>query len=251
VGFDSFKNQVLTLAYENIPVITIKSPINNTGATTTTSRDSKGAFMIKPLLTIISTTILTTQLVFATCATSNIPGHYTGRYVDNNNGTISDKMTKLLWMKCDLDVPWDDVGKKCQPPTDVLGGGTGRTTYTWQEALIAANNTNINGFAGYNVTWRLPNVKELASILELNCLSNNPNEVNGTYAIDTTVFSTEVSTYWSSTPHPEAFDAENGSPFINQAWNVNFRRNTSDIGAVFSDINQTFHVRLVADDPNP
>lgn len=202
--------------------------------------------MTKSLLTIISATFLTTQIAFATCATSNIPGHYTGRYVDNNNGTITDKMTNLMWMKCDVDVPWDDVNKRCQPPTDVLGGGTGRTAYTWQEALIEASNMNVNGFADFR-DWRLPNIKELASILELNCLSNNPNEVDGTYAIDKSVFSIDVSTYWSSTPHPEAFDAKDGSPFINQAWNVNFRRNTSDIGAVYKEINQTYYVRLVRD----
>ena len=64
---------------------------------------------------------------------------------------------------------------------------------------------------------------------------------------DKNIFSTEVSTYWSSTPHPEAFDAKDGSPFINQAWNVNFRMNSSDIGPAATDINQTFHVRLVRD----
>jgi len=207
--------------------------------------------MTKSLFTIISITFFTTQFAFATCATSNIPGHYTGRYVDNNDGTISDKMTKLLWMKCDLDIAWDSANQTCQYTEEAFGNTVAKTriSYTWQEALIAASNTNINGFAN-NRNWRLPNVKELASILELNCLSNNPNEVNGTYAIDTSIFSTQVSTYWSSTPRPEAFDAEDGSPFINQAWNVNFRRNTSDIGVVFSGINQTFHVRLVTNDPN-
>jgi len=204
--------------------------------------------MTKSFLSVISITLLATQFAFATCATSNIPGHYTDRYTDNNDGTILDKMTNLMWMKCDVDVTWDDVNKICQPPTDVLGGGTGRITYTWQEALLAANNTNINGFANKS-DWRLPNIKELASILELNCLSNNPNEADSTYAIDKSVFSTDVSTYWSSTPHPEAFDAEDGSPFINQAWSVTFRRNTSDIGAIFKKIHEPFNVRLVRNNP--
>lgn len=203
--------------------------------------------MTKSLLFIISMTLLTSQLAFATCANSNIPGHYNNRYDDMGDGTVKDKMTNLVWMKCDVDVSWNALNSICQPPSEVLGGGEGRTTYTWQNALIEARNTNVNGFADKR-DWRLPNIKELASILELNCLASNPNEVDGTYAIDTDAFSIDVSTYWSSTPHAEAYDAKDGSPYINQAWNVAFRRNTSDIGAVFSDITQTFNVRLVRDD---
>ena len=201
--------------------------------------------MTKSLLAIISISFLATQFALADCATSNIPGHYNGRYVDKNDGTIQDKMTSLVWMKCDADISWDAENKKCQPPTDVLGGGTGRITYTWQDALIKAQSININTFAGLS-GWRLPNVKELTSILELNCLSLNG--VDASYAIDKKYFDIDTSIYWSSTPHAEAFDAKNGNPYINQAWNVTFRRNTSNIGAVFSEINQKYNVRLVRDE---
>ena len=200
--------------------------------------------MTKSLLTIISITLLATQFALADCETSNIPGHYIGRYVDNNDGTILDKMTKLTWMKCDVDIPWDAENKKCLYPTDVLGGGTGRISYTWQEALIAANNININGFAE-NREWRLPNIKELTSILELNCLSLNG--TNGAYAINTNFFDIDSSIYWSSTPHAEAFNPKDGNPYVNQAWNVTYRGNSSNIGAIFSQITEKYHVRLVRD----
>jgi hypothetical protein len=86
------------------------------------------------------------------------------KYIDNNNGTITDSKTGLCWQK--------------EP---------GATTKTWFEALSYAENLD---FAGYK-DWRLPNIKELQSISETNF--SNP-------SVDPIFFpSTNPGIYWSST----------------------------------------------------
>ena len=71
---------------------------------------------------------------------------------DNNDGTISDSNTGLMWQKCSL----GQTGNNCT--------GTAKN-YTWEEALEAAESNRDNG---YN-NWRLPNIKELQSIVEPFC----------------------------------------------------------------------------------
>jgi len=92
------------------------------------------------------------------------------RFVDNGDGTITDKATGLMW-------PADSNGVGCN------GGAskTWTTAMTWARGLV---------FAGYS-DWRLPNVYELQSII--NYARINP-------CIDTTFFlNTKDKYYWSST----------------------------------------------------
>jgi hypothetical protein len=60
-------------------------------------------------------------------------------FIDNQNGTITDKATNLMWQRVD-----------------------DGATFNWKEALIYAKN---NQLAGYT-DWRLPNTKELQSIVD-------------------------------------------------------------------------------------
>lgn len=101
-------------------------------------------------------------------------------YVDNGNGTITDKKTGLIWQKIPLS-----------------------TTKNWFQALYYAENL---AFAGYD-DWRLPNIKELQSISEINFA--NPS-VNPTFFP-----STNSSIYWSSTTLK--------SPDTTKAWTVDFQ----------------------------
>lgn len=63
-------------------------------------------------------------------------------FVDNVNGTITDKSTGLMWTQAD--------------------SGTGMD---WKQALAWAQTKNISNYLGYS-DWRLPNVKELQSIVD-------------------------------------------------------------------------------------
>lgn len=92
------------------------------------------------------------------------------RFIDNGDGTITDKATGLMWAK-------DGNGVGCY-------NGQQRN---WEQAIDWAINLV---FAGHE-DWRLPNIKELMSIVDYDRI--NP-------AIDPIFFpNTKSSYYWSST----------------------------------------------------
>jgi len=87
-----------------------------------------------------------------------------GRFTDNGDGTVTDNRTGLMWQK-----------------KTALG------TYMWQEALKYCENLSL---AGHD-DWRLPNVRELQSIVDYG--RRNP-------SIDP-VFGAVSSFYWSSSTY--------------------------------------------------
>lgn len=91
------------------------------------------------------------------------------RFVDNGDGTITDKATGLMWAK-------DGNGAGCN----------NGATIAWGAAITFAEGLT---FAGYS-DWRLPNIKELQSIVDYG--TSNP-------AIDSSFTNTQSGTYWSST----------------------------------------------------
>ncbi|MCK5471348.1 MAG: DUF1566 domain-containing protein, partial [Cyclobacteriaceae bacterium] len=99
-------------------------------------------------------------------------------FVDNGNGTITDLATGLMWQK-------NDNGD----------------TLNWVEALDYAENL---GFAGYD-DWRLPNAKELQSIVDYTRAPDAINPSQQGPAIDPIFGVTETeSWYWTSTTLLEA-----------------------------------------------
>lgn len=163
---------------------------------------------------IIYLLLLWPMTVFAqTCQTSSIQATTpTSRFIDHANGTVSDKQTGLMWKKC----------SEGQAGTDCSSGSA--QIITWQAALKQAQTVNSSdGFAGYN-DWRLPNNKELSSLVERQCYSPS---------INLTVFPNAPSSwFWSSSP--AAFNTAT-------AWIVNFG-NGSDSWNLKDNSN---YVRLV------
>lgn len=80
------------------------------------------------------------------------------RFVDNGDGTVSDRTTGLMWeKKCDACGGLHDAGY------GYLWSGTADdTVWDWIEAV---NHEGGEGFAGYD-DWRVPNVRELFSLLD-------------------------------------------------------------------------------------
>jgi hypothetical protein len=112
----------------------------------------------------------------AACDAGSLLTAPTSRFTDNGDGTVTDRVTLLMWKRCDEGKSWDGVG--C----------SGSPTVTQWDKIFSMNGGG--GFAGYN-DWRVPNIKELASILEFAC--NLP-------PINSEVFPLSFSSYWSSTP---------------------------------------------------
>ena len=106
------------------------------------------------------------------------------RFIDNGNGTVTDKATGLQWKRCSEGQTWS--GGTCE------GTGTEVTYAAWWRALSLADAAT---FAGKS-DWRLPNLKELLSILERACFSP---------AIDLRVFpgaaGADSAWHWSSSPN--------------------------------------------------
>lgn len=128
-------------------------------------------------------------------------------FIDNGDGTISDLATGLMWSK-------DDNGKGIE----------------WVNALPYAQEATLAGYTD----WRLPNVKELQSIVDY---SRAPSSKGVVAAIDPifncTLFINEVGDddygyYWSNT----SACFRKGTPFC-FAWYVAFGRAVNNRGADF------------------
>jgi len=137
-------------------------------------------------------------------------------FIMNKDGTVKDSFSGLMWMRCALGQQWRD--ERCA--FNHLG-------YTFAGAMEAVSEFNAaGGFAGYR-DWRLPDLKELSTIVEQRC--DDP-------AINSRAFpDSPVTGYWSSRRDPDYSD---GAMLIHL---LNGRHYMGNIGGVWA-------VRLVRDD---
>jgi len=123
------------------------------------------------------------------------------RFTDNGNGTVTDNLTRLIWLK----------DARCT-----------NNGYTWQGALdfIAAINSgaqncgDVSNGGTHQTDWRLPNLRELHSLVDYG--SYNPaltKDFQAYPGIGLPFQNFQASYYWSSTTH--TFNALN-------AWIVDF-----------------------------
>lgn len=141
-------------------------------------------FTIRLLVFFLPLVIYTSSVV----ALCNSAITHTTPYSDftiNSNGTVTHNKTKLMWKTC-------PEGQTMHSNAHVCVGGA--ATYTWTEALQIPESLNISGgFASYT-DWRLPNIKELSSIIEWACSSTN-------YDVFPGVAGSRF--HWSSTPNAQ------------------------------------------------
>lgn len=109
-------------------------------------------------------------------------------FVDNNDGTVTDRATGLMWAQVDSG--------------HLRAGSDGDGKLNWEQALKWAEELE---YAGHN-DWRLPNAKELQSIVDY---TRSP-DTTGSAAIDPVFRTTAIrdalgksnyAFYWSSTTH--------------------------------------------------
>ena len=107
------------------------------------------------------------------------------RFTDNGNGTVRDRLTKLIWLK----------------NANAFGGRT------WEQALSNAN-TLSSGSAGLTDgsvagDWRLPNVKELQSLIDFAYYNPALSNAVGTgqWTSGDAFAGVQSYSYWSSTTY--------------------------------------------------
>ena len=93
-----------------------------------------------------------------TCQPASIPASTPDSQLqDNGDGTITARKTGLMWKQC----------VEGQSGSDCASGSA--EGFTWQQALQRAQMVNSGGgFAGFS-DWRVPNIKELSSLVEPQC----------------------------------------------------------------------------------
>ena len=92
------------------------------------------------------------------------------RFIDNEDGTMTDDLTHLMWIK---------------DAQEILG------TIDWYDAIDSCNKLEFNG---YN-DWRLPNLRELQSLIDYSEYKPALSSENLFYNIQSLYY------YWSSTTH--------------------------------------------------
>jgi hypothetical protein len=147
------------------------------------------------------------------CQNNLPPSNPDAVYQDHGNGTVTDTRTGLMWKQC-------SEGQTGSPGA-CFGAAS---NLSWSQALARAEAST---FAGY-ADWRVPNVKELSSLVE---------DCRAEPAINYALFPNTPGLYshfWSATTYAR---------FSNQAWVVGFNRGqtkTPNRGAL-----HLYHVRLV------
>ncbi len=133
------------------------------------------------------------------------------RYSVHNDGTVTDTKTQLMWKVCTEGQTWN------------AGACDGNANeVSWQTALQTANDEN---FAGHS-DWRLPNIKELQSLVAFNCTAPSINSI---------IFpNTAASGYWSSSPNANSSSVAWGVYFGIGNDGNNFRDSTNYVRVVRS-----------------
>lgn len=138
-------------------------------------------------------------------------------FTDNNDGTVTDTETGLMWDKCSWDQTWTGP-----LPDDTNTCEYAASTYQWAAALGLAVIANGDNHRDYN-DWRLPNKNELESLVDI---------TRSSPAIDPAFPDTPNWFYWSSTTY---------APVPAYAWYVDFFNGLTVANALGSGS----HVRLV------
>ncbi len=91
---------------------------------------------------------------------ASLPGQspaQTVRFVHESDGTTVDQKSQLMWMRCPLGQSW--AAESCAGSALLA---------SWQEGTAAVEEINRSGSHFYN-DWRVPNLRELATVAEPRC----------------------------------------------------------------------------------
>ncbi len=172
------------------------------------------SMLTNSLLSIVLSLFSFCLSAHAACNPNILLSTPSSEFTDNADGTVTDNKTQLMWAKCTsgLDV------------LDCTGTSTG---FLWKDAL---NDADVSTLATYT-NWRLPNMKELGSIVETACSSPSINEA---------VFPGTISiSYATSSPYVNSS--------ANSSWSIDF---ATGVFKPLFNTNPNLRVRLVRDVSN-
>ncbi|MFI3135304.1 MAG: DUF1566 domain-containing protein [Methylococcaceae bacterium] len=146
--------------------------------------------MIKIIITVglILRRLLCLLLLSSNGVALAVPATPTDEFIDHGNGTVTHKITGLMWKRCAEGQVWN--GKTCT--------GT-YATYTYDQAL------KITSTFGRHKNWRLPDITELSTIVAQE--KSDP-------MINTTIFPEPPSTWF--------WTASVSADYPYGAWNISF-----------------------------
>ena len=169
--------------------------------------------MPRPLFLAMLLTLTAVSPVLAqTCRTeTEVPSTTpASRFHDNGDATVTDQSTGLMWARC----PEGLSGSACADGTVA--------NFTWEAALIRARDSSLAGYTD----WRLPNIKELSSLVEERCYDP---------AINLAVFPNTPSSYfWSASPSADSSNFTWIVGFMNGGADYRSRYNYSQVRLVRS-----------------
>ena len=102
------------------------------------------------------------------------------RFIIESHNVVKDLDTGLQWQRCPLGANWSD-----ETGCEVVG----QLQHSWDQALAAGQDG-----------WRLPNKKELASIIEYQCRAPALNQQLFPALISVPSGDIDNAVYWTSTP---------------------------------------------------
>ena len=181
--------------------------------------------MIKRLISILAFLAISGWASAQQCNDSINASTPTNRFVLNGDGTVTDSRSNLRWQRCPVGYEFSDNGTVSVLSDDGCNP-VATATFNWQGALESAADLNASGgYAGFG-DWRVPNIKELVSIIEFKCVDP---------AINSELFpDTPSNEFWSST-----------TPFqINSALVLDFAT-VANYSSFLDVAGFEFHVRLV------
>ena len=123
---------------------------------------------------------------------------------------VLDLSTNLIWQRCSIGQQW--TGTQCRGEAHL---------FAWADALKQVGQPNS--------VWRVPNIRELQSLIEDACYDSS---INYTFFPDT-----PAQSYWSSSPHRD-------NPL--SAWSVSFKNGLSGSPRPKSSLYAVRLVRSVA-----
>jgi hypothetical protein len=150
------------------------------------------------------------------CTAGQVPSAPATRFSTDADGHVTDTANQLMWLRCPLGQAWQ--AGRCDGLAQQLD---------WAASSASAERVNASGELFYN-DWRLPSLRELATVAERAC--SQPR-------INLSVFpDTPASAFWTGTPSLKS---------LHEAYAFDF----GESGVVSTARSALRHVRLVRNAP--